>query len=138
MLLKSANDYGAVDHFGLNLPDLVPAAWELVPWSWVVDYFTTVGAYLDDVFSSDPSACRYVCQNRLYRVEVNTDVWWARDNGVKYPDQSEGRSYVELFEFDRTMLSNLPSRSLRFKTLDEIGLNGVNKLLNLVAVLGQR
>jgi hypothetical protein len=39
-------------HFGLRPADILPAIWELAPYSWVVDYFTNVGDVLDQRFSS--------------------------------------------------------------------------------------
>lgn len=33
--------------FGANWREIVPTAWELVPWSFVVDYFTNIGDILD-------------------------------------------------------------------------------------------
>lgn len=33
--------------FGVSIQDIVPTAWELVPWSFFVDYFTSVGDTLD-------------------------------------------------------------------------------------------
>jgi len=40
--------------------------------------------------------------------------------------------------FDRSKLSSLPYGSFRFKSVDEVGKNAVNKLLNLSALLIQR
>jgi hypothetical protein len=33
--------------FGLDLSSILPTAWELVPWSFLVDYFTDVGSAID-------------------------------------------------------------------------------------------
>lgn len=33
--------------FGLTLNEVVPTAWEMIPWSFVADYFTNVGKVLD-------------------------------------------------------------------------------------------
>lgn len=32
---------------GFNFQNFVPAAWEVVPWSWLIDYFSNVGAILN-------------------------------------------------------------------------------------------
>jgi hypothetical protein len=38
--------------FGLNMREFVPTMWELMPWSFLVDYFTNVGDILEQSFSS--------------------------------------------------------------------------------------
>lgn len=45
--------------FGANFRELVPTAWELLPWSFLVDYFTNIGDILDawSVRKSDISWC---------------------------------------------------------------------------------
>lgn len=37
---------------GFTLENFVPTVWELLPWSFLVDYFTTVGDVLDTTFTS--------------------------------------------------------------------------------------
>lgn len=37
--------------FGLSLNQFVPAAWELLPWSFLVDYFTNIGDMLEQSFT---------------------------------------------------------------------------------------
>jgi hypothetical protein len=38
--------------FGLNAREFVPAAWELMPWSFLVDYFTNIGDILEQTFTN--------------------------------------------------------------------------------------
>lgn len=42
---------------------------------------------------------------------------------------------IDWFYTSRTLLSQLPSRQLRFKSVDEIGKNAINKVLNLASIL---
>lgn len=48
-----------LDALGLNLESLAPAMWEVLPWSWLFDYFANVGdiieAYTD--LSGSPTYC---------------------------------------------------------------------------------
>lgn len=142
LLLKSANNYGLADHLHFEWEALVPVAWELMAWSWVYDYFTTVGAYLDDVFTSDPSKCLYCVKSELYTADVFGTVG-ARANDVysyqKYwnTDIHDAQFAGQYYNFQRSVLTKLPDRALRFKTVDEMGKNAVNKLLNLSSVLVQ-
>lgn len=39
----AAQNPSAITTFGLNAREFIPTAWELIPWSFVVDYFTNVG-----------------------------------------------------------------------------------------------
>lgn len=143
LLIKSAEDYGALNHFHLDeWESLIPMFWELMAYSWVYDYFTTVGAWLEDVFTSDPSKCIYLVKSERYTAEISGTVR-ARANRVysyqnyweDYYDDAE--YYGKYFNFQRTPLTKLPNRALRFKTVDEIGKHGVNKVLNLASVLIQ-
>lgn len=144
LLLKSANDYGALNHFHFDeWGSLVPMFWELMAYSWVYDYFTTAGAFLEDVFTSDPSKCIYLVKSERYTAELIGTVR-ARANR-SYPSTTkywedyvnDARYHGKYFNFQRTPLTKLPNRALRFKTVDEIGKHGVNKVLNLASVLVQ-
>jgi hypothetical protein len=49
----------SLDAFGLGISEFVPTAWELLPYSFVVDYFTNAGAVISSVFT-DTSAVRWL------------------------------------------------------------------------------
>lgn len=136
--LKSSNSYGAHQQFGTDLPSLVPALWEATAFSWIADYFGTVGEYLSDTFESPPGYPRYVTLNRLYIAKLNcsiTPVFF--DLPVQVISRTDGSATGTYLEFDRTVIpgTTLPRRLLRFKTADEIGYFGVTKLLNLASLL---
>lgn len=137
---QAANDYGVGSQFHLELGALIPAFWELVPYSWVVDYFTTMGAYLDDTFTASPGVSKYICLNRTYTCRLIENTKHIQQKPIVFPgtdlitSQQPGLIDVQYFEFERTSIGALPSRSLRFKSVDEVGQNAINKLLNLASV----
>lgn len=45
--LAQWNKPTALDSFGISLKEFVPSIWELIPWSFVVDYFTNIGDILN-------------------------------------------------------------------------------------------
>lgn len=134
--IQSGNNYGLGPQFGLDFGSIVPAVWELTPYSWVVDYFTTAGDYFEDTFVAEPQGVIYVVSNSKYECDVVIDA----------EPVSVGPDYIYSFsqtpvkayymKFTRANLGlSLPSRSLRFKSADEIGRNGVTRLLNLTSLL---
>lgn len=135
LLLRSGNDYGLDDHFGLSFGQLPATLWELVPYSWVIDYFGTVGAFFEDVFETPYGTSIYCVMNRRYECFVNMEGCYKPWAMTATMSQSCRPGFAKHFQFSRTPLSALPRRALRFKTMDEIGRNGVNRLLNLSALL---
>lgn len=132
-------DY-ARDLFGLSNPfALVPMFWELTAFSWVADYFGTIGDVLEDLFIVDPVDTRYVSMCRRYEHKVFVEATkptgpWVATSSVEGSRQLSGT----FFEIERTPLSKIPQRQLRFKTQAEIGNNAVSKLLNLASLLVPR
>jgi len=134
--LSSGNDYHTYERFGLDFKQLPLVAWELIPFSWVWDYFTTMGQFLDDVFVAKPGQTVYLNLAKRYRItSITTGVFRPSATNVKIWHQSFEPEILSYFYFDRTGLASLPHRSLRFKTGDEISANFVRKLLNLSSVL---
>lgn len=136
--VKSGNDYAALKHFGISIPELVPAMWELTAFSWLFDYFTTTGAVLEDVFSASNSQTIYCTLSRVYKYKV---IGHAVPESRQTPGSGTfAGSKISVGQakhthFTRTKLSQIPTRAWRFKTRDEIAVNSVNKLLNLAALL---
>lgn len=140
--MRSANNYGPLADFnrdfGLNMGQLIPTAWELVPFSWVVDYFTTTGALLEDVFSSDAVNTIYLTRSNIFSYEFKEHFKATQQTSPVKPVISLPKSWTDSYSgvsIVRTPLTNLPSRQLRVKTMDEIGANGVKRVLNLASVL---
>jgi hypothetical protein len=50
-LLKNVTNYSGFEHksLGLGLSDFLPTVWELIPYSFLVDYFTNVGEWVQAV-----------------------------------------------------------------------------------------
>jgi len=138
------NDYqGLAKHLGLGIGDVVPSAWELLPWSWLVDYFTTAGDFLDDVFSTSQGNTTYVLLNKRYIIESQKSTYfdYTVDPGATgyHPSNLKQSGFMtesrEVY-FRRQVLGSLPTRALRLKCSDEIAKDAVTKLLNLVSILG--
>lgn len=135
-LLKSSNDYGAAGYFHAELPALLPTAWELTAFSWVADYFTTFGDFLEDEFTFIPVASLYLNSTRKYEARGTNNLEHVPSAGYIIKSQTTGRATWRYSEFERNVLASLPHRIVRVKTLDEIGGKyALNKVLNLASIL---
>lgn len=135
--------YSTSDQFGVSWGKLVPAAYELIPFSWLADYFTTAGNVVNDVFDTPSGTTVY---NYL---TVYQDFTLSSSVGLLYGKLLKGdkaivggypRHHGTIIR--RTRLSQLPYASLRIKTFDEVSTNAGNRLRNLFAlaqpILGRR
>lgn len=134
--LNAANNYTTGKHFGFDLSKVVPTAWELIPFSWLVDYFTTAGQFLDDTFSADPGQAKYIVQNTKLEIEgmIMPKVEKQFPLTAIVSQVTIPAKYYH-YRFTRSPLSKLPRSQLRIKNVDEVGKNAVTKLLNLASIL---
>lgn len=135
--LTAGNLYDGRESFGLEFGALVPTMWELAAFSWLFDYFSTAGAFLEDVFVSDPQTAIYTNITRKYRCDITYEFANPRvtsNQGGMSSVIGEPSSAV-FTEIERHVLPKLPRRQLRFKSSDEVGKNAVNKLLNLCSIV---
>lgn len=133
--VRCGNNYSVTDHLGLKVEALPSILWELTAFSWAVDYFTTVGPWLEDMFYTLPATIVYL--NKSYKYQSVTT---ASPVAQRFNNASIGfagnPSTVRYTVFVRTKLAPvLPTRALRIKTADEIASHGLTKLLNLASVL---
>lgn len=142
MPVRSANNYGLSDHFGFKLQSLPSTLWELTAFSWLFDYFTTAGDFLEDTFESDGVIPLYITEAFLvknvfeyYPRKPTPDRFGKWNGGYTFVNIEGTPSNLTHTYFSRTPISSIPSRSLRFKTSDEVGKNAVAKLLNLGSIL---
>lgn len=135
--LRSSASYSVTDHLGLEVGALPGVLWELTPFSWVADYFFTVGPWLDDMFYTLPGTTKYVSLNRKYQSETTSYPYPVLNAGLTGWLNGPPAVSRHVF-FSRATSALLPSRALRIKTTDEIANNGLSKLLNLGSVLAQK
>lgn len=120
---------------GLDINHVIPAAWELVPFSFLVDYFTNIGDVISGAFVStrdvvwtsrtvvNTSSWEYV----NFRLS-NTDPGWAYFTMKKPPYQLATSRYI-----DRRAI--MPSVSIPSVRLEIPGFN--SKWLNMAALAEQ-
>ncbi len=124
---------------GLTPSNFVPTVWELIPYSFLVDYFTNVGAVLD-AWSFPRSEISYVSKTVLRRTEkvvtgltFNTKVFFTTGSGIDYAfDPGEFRLRRKLV--DRTLVATLPLPAVHLKLPGTSSL----KWLNIAALANGR
>lgn len=135
--LLSSNDYSTSKLFSFSIEALPTVGWELLPYSWMIDYFTNVGAFLDDTFVLPPGSSTYIILNTRHRVTCGITASTRPSPGTLVSTTTKpGRAEWERFE--RSKIASLPRIGLHVKSMDQIGTNAVNKLLNLAALLKYR
>ena len=134
--------------FGLST--VLPTMWELVPLSWVADYFIGIGDYLENLFAwqgldfHSVRVSRHVLTNGSYAVEPKnptTDVvrfWWDSQGRVQSYRTLTGYAYrFKDFAFQREILLGFPMQKAPLVNPDFSGDRGLSKALNLLALFGQ-
>jgi len=131
-----------LDRFNLSPDNWIPAMWELLPFSWIVDYFTNCGKFLDLVCSEKPKWV-YLNQTTKRRTTARLE-----QSLIRNPSLNKGYNFTMqpgIYEasrttFDRAVFTDIgiPPFEIRMLTLSEISKFSLGKLLNLISLLKPR
>jgi hypothetical protein len=113
----------------LGLTDPLSIAWELMPYSFVIDWAMPIGPYLEAVTAARSLRCSAVIATSCLKTEVSgyqTDASYARSGG--------GNFHLERVVMTRNVGSGVPNAKLpAFKPLDKVA--SVGHTLNALALL---
>jgi hypothetical protein len=127
--------------FGANWTEIIPTAWELLPYSFLLDYFTNIGDILDawSVRKSDITWCNRTERLRAVRTlsECRIDKAWTESsvsNFYEWKDKYVDSSYYRAVRESITRGANFPAYpSLRIE-IPGFG----SKWINMSALLASR
>ena len=102
-----------LDNFGVNLLDIVPAVWEAIPWSFLVDYFVNVQEILD---SAKLAFADVAWLNSTVRNSntVNSKNYAAPAHPAKFTE-SYTPGWAARVRVTRTPLHSIPYPGFRFR-----------------------
>lgn len=129
---------------GITPENIVPALYEVLPWSWLLDYFTNTGDIINAACISQKSV-RYVVESvKLQTVLTittapDTGRTFARLGAFGFPlrnsmQGSPGSVTIQVTNITRSPISTLPIPTFSVRSPFE----APGKVANMVAVLWQR
>lgn len=135
--LSSSEDYSILDSLGLGWSDIPYTLWELTPYSWLIDYFVTVGPFLEDAFYVPPGTTKYLVSTVKYDAtyDFSHEYVYKKQFGLTSLGSRPSTSKFAYSYVERQVLQNLPCGSLRIKTPDIVGRNWLSKISNLVSIM---
>jgi hypothetical protein len=130
----------AFHQLGINNP--LEVAWEVVPFSFIVDWFLPVGEFLRNLTATSGLIFEsgYISKRDILKVELSTFVngYKAINPGIGYATalSGSGRATREFLSITRTKIFAFPSPSFPgFKDPRSTADGGVNRAFNAIALL---
>lgn len=110
------------DTLGLSLRDIIPSLWELIPYSFLVDYFTNVGSIIDanSIRSSDFRWCEKGTRVSYTKVHKPLSDFYLQSNAADYivksiDPQPSGDFVISVSAVERSNYSGSFVPPLQFK-----------------------
>lgn len=120
--------------FGSTWPDFVPTAWELMPWSFLIDYFSNVGAIANSWSTAQLVSTGWTCRTEYEVHNVKTSALTGRSLSAQYKvDQFDaGAGTLTLKKFSRSVPdgASVPLPELSLETDLKI-----SQILNIAALV---
>lgn len=139
--LHATNYYRVVEsvnsNYGLNWQGLVQTAWELIPYSFVIDWFADVGGWLGTVLPnssvSDLGNCLSTTNESVFKCTVE-GASYSSTVSSRYPNTGVNNVYTQ------TRRSYLRNVNLALPALPQVrwGLNSLKRSLDSVSLLHQQ
>lgn len=126
--------------FGFTPSELIPTAWELLPWSFLIDYFTNVGDILSSSVTSTADVAfvnKTIIQKTVYWGSASLDKARTLSNNGATVDLGTGEGVPGSFKLTRRVVNRSANTGVPLPTftLDFNLSNG--QLFNIAALLGQ-
>lgn len=127
--------------FGVQWQDVLPAAWELIPYSFLVDYFTNIGGIIQ-AFSNDTSGIKW-CERGTRTSSFNfnglVDYWLSPINAQEHYDDVVATGLGQKWGYEIVRVTRragapgipslefrIPGMSLKWLNLAALGLSHSN------------
>lgn len=150
VLYYTFNDRTVATAKKFGLTTVLPTIWELVPFSWVVDYVIGVGEFLENLTAYQGLDFHSGCVTHRYKSET---IWGQPGKGVYFEafEYAGSLRYLQRysacvgawrysrkhFSMNRSVLTSFPYQKAPMVNIDFSGDRGVVKTLNLLALFGQ-
>lgn len=122
--------------FGFTPSEFIPTAWELLPWSFLVDYFACIGDVLEGVVT-DTSSVTWVSKTQILQRDLfisckgkNPAATVGSENVLSYSSNT-ATAHVRRRTISRVANAGVPLPTLSFRWPLSLG-----KLTNMTALLG--
>jgi hypothetical protein len=128
---------GLPRRLGVIPSEFIPAVWELIPWSFVIDYFINIGDVLSAVSTISASDFAWVAHTKRVRQGCLAETIISDNPDVTFLEHQNGRSRVYRKTVTRAGLPKIPFPSLRLDNQED-HYRQLSRFLNIAALITAR